>query len=1071
MSMFVPLRAVLCLLLGLVGALLASCQPQAVSEIEAINNRPQTWTKFVGIVRLEGEPLLATLTYDDAEGTSKRQGAASAAVIDAQHKEALLAEQERVVAELLALSDEVKVLFRYRLVLNALAIVAPESLRPRIEDLAGVAMVANQTFFNPPQPYVFNTDEDEGTAEQEPLAADSAAFIGSRAVHEKLRVPNHEGELVPVRGQGMRVAVIDTGIDYMHKMFGGTGNVDDYKNNDPAVVEPDSFPTNKVIAGIDLVGSEYNPMEGNIERHIPRGDADPLDEGMHGTHVAGTVAGIGDGINTYDGVAPDASLLAVKVFGAGSTSDVIIVKALEYALDPNGDLDLSDHAHVANLSLGSSYGGPNALYRDAIRNAVKGGMVVVAAAGNAGGYEYITGEPASVEASISVAASIDDAEHNWKIPAIEFSHGDEQSIMSEAVESPMAKSIDDVGELTAPVYHIGVADQDLSDEQKAQLQGKVALIDRGIVTFVAKIDRALAAGAIGVVMINNIDSAPIPMGGDKEYEVPAVMISKQAGEQVKTALQDGEVNVIFKPGLVIEKKELIDTLAGFSSHGPRGFDSLLKPEITAPGVAITSAFSGHGERSIRVSGTSMAAPHVSGVVALLRQYRPTLAPMLFKNLLMAKPKIIHATDGTRYRTYQQGAGRVDALQAAMAEVVFQPAGLSLGRVLVSADKRIAGHFALRNLSDKDVTYTLHVDVMEGLAFSMPEQVTLAAGAEERVSFVLHIEVDKLNDFYTNLDGYIEARNGEHVAARLPLVVGVQRLARMQAQDAVVYAGSEEESYRALVDVEFNNKGASDGEALLFNLLSHDKRVEHVRHANFSDNAVCDLQSAGYRVVEQQIDGQREMVLQFAAKLYHPRTRWNFCALSVQFDADGDGIAEQELVGDTVDSMREGAPDEASPFLSFLTDAHKMRAIRRAYELEGKEQNYLGAIVSYLPLNNYNNSTLIVASALLRDVVTDVNGDLRLRLAVERADRQLRGVDYLADHDQHWQTVTPTQDGMGFWGMPASLVIPAGGTGKVMLSKGGDIDTRLIAYFPHNASTFSPLREDYQSHVFRMRYQP
>ena len=1043
---------------------LASCQPQPVSEVEAISNRPQTRTQFVGMVRLKGEPLVATLTHDEA----------GKPVVDAQHKEALLAEQERVIAELQALSDEVKVIYRYRLLLNAVAIVAPEALRERIEALAGVMMVANQTFFKPPRPQTVSDDDDdnEETTEQKPLTADSAAFIGSRAVHEQLRVPNQAGEQVPVRGQGMRVAIIDTGIDYMHKMFGGTGVVDDYKNNDPAVVEPDSFPTAKVIGGIDLVGSDYNPMAGNKDRLIPQGDADPLDEGMHGTHVAGTVAGVGDGINTYDGVAPEASLLAIKVFGAGSTGDTVIIRGLEYALDPNGDLDLSDRAHVANLSLGSSFGGPNVLYREAINNMLKGGTVVVASAGNHGSYDYITGEPASVDAAISVAASVDDAEHNWKIPAISFDYSD-QNVTFEAVESPMAKSIADVGEMSAPVYHIGVADQDLTDEQKTQLQGKVALIDRGIVTFVAKIDRALAAGAIGVVMVNNVDTAPIPMGGDKEYEIPAVMISKQAGERVKTGLTEGEVVVYFKPDLIIEKRELIDTLAGFSSHGPRNYDSLLKPEIAAPGVAITSAFAGHGERGVRVSGTSMAAPHVSGVVALLRQYHPTLAPTRIKSLLTARAKIIHSPEGTRYRTYQQGAGRVEALQAATAEAVFYPAALSLGRVLVSADKRIAGHFTVHNLSDKEVTLTLHTDVMAGLTFSMPAQITLAAGAEQRIGFALHIEADKLQQFYSNLDGYIEARQGEQLVARLPLVVGVQRLARMQAGTARVYAGSQEESFRALVDVEFTNRGASDGEALLFNLLGRDERIEGVRHAHASDLAVCDLQSAGYRVIEQKIGDKIEQVLQFAAKLYHPRTKWNYCALSVQFDADGDGVADQELVGDTVDAMQEGYPDEESQFLSFLTDAHKMRAIRRAYELEGGERNYLSAIVSYLPLANYNHATLVVASALLRDVVTNAEGDLRLRLAVERADRAeaTGGIDYLATHTDKWQAVNASKDGVGFWGMPHTVVVPAGGTGTVTLSRGGAFDTRLIAYFPHNATTFSPLHRDYQSKVVGLRYQP
>ena len=378
-----------CLLFMLVGVVLAGCQPLPTGETEAISNQPQTWKKFIAIVRLQGKSLLETLVVD-GEG---RQ------VIDSTHKEALLAEQERLIAELQALSDEVMVLYRYRLVLNALAVVAPQEIKEQIESLDGVMMVAEATAFNPPQPmFVAAENEEDG----EPLPVDSAAFIGSREVHDKLRAPNRDGVPVPVRGEGMRVAIIDTGIDYMHKAFGGSGVVDDYKNNDPAVIEPDTFPTRKVVAGIDLVGDDYDASDGNIEKHIPRSDPDPLDEGMHGTHVAGIVAGVGDGTHTHDGVAPDASLMAIKVFANGSTSDVVIIKALEYALDPNEDFNLSDGAQVANLSLGSGFGSPNSIYSDAVSNALRGGLVVVAAAGNLGRYDYIVSEPSTAEAAISV---------------------------------------------------------------------------------------------------------------------------------------------------------------------------------------------------------------------------------------------------------------------------------------------------------------------------------------------------------------------------------------------------------------------------------------------------------------------------------------------------------------------------------------------------------------------------------------------------------------------------------------------------------------------------------------------
>jgi subtilisin family serine protease len=119
-----------------------------------------------------------------------------------------------------------------------------------------------------------------------------------------------------------------------------------------------------------------------------------LDEATHGTHVAGTVAGLGDGVNTYDGVAPDAALYAIKVFGAkGGTSDEVVIAALEYAADPTGDLSFQQQLDVVNLSLGSNYGNPHIMYNHAIKNLVRGGTVVVASGGNSGDSSYIVGAP------------------------------------------------------------------------------------------------------------------------------------------------------------------------------------------------------------------------------------------------------------------------------------------------------------------------------------------------------------------------------------------------------------------------------------------------------------------------------------------------------------------------------------------------------------------------------------------------------------------------------------------------------------------------------------------------------
>jgi len=99
---------------------------------------------------------------------------------------------------------------------------------------------------------------------------------------------------------------------------------------------------------------------------------------------------------------------------SGSTSDSVVLAAFEYSVDPNNDFDLSDSLDVLNLSLGSGYGTPHQFYNYAITNLVEYGMVVVASAGNSGDVNYITGSPGTSDDALSVAAGIDDMEHNWK---------------------------------------------------------------------------------------------------------------------------------------------------------------------------------------------------------------------------------------------------------------------------------------------------------------------------------------------------------------------------------------------------------------------------------------------------------------------------------------------------------------------------------------------------------------------------------------------------------------------------------------------------------------------------------
>jgi subtilisin family serine protease len=204
-------------------------------------------------------------------------------------------------------------------------------------------------------------------------------------------------------GEGVSIAIIDTGIDYTHASFGGAGTSGAYDANNPNIIEPSSFPTSKVVGGHDFAGPTYDPSSEDTSDPDP--DGDPLDVHGHGTHVAGSAAGI-DGVNP-PGVAPDADLYALKVFGDVAGSTDLVSDAIEFALDPNGDLSTDDHVDVINMSLGSPYGHPDDPSAIAAANAVDLGVVVVAAAGNEGTPSYIAGSPAVAEGVISVAASID----------------------------------------------------------------------------------------------------------------------------------------------------------------------------------------------------------------------------------------------------------------------------------------------------------------------------------------------------------------------------------------------------------------------------------------------------------------------------------------------------------------------------------------------------------------------------------------------------------------------------------------------------------------------------------------
>lgn len=1029
---------------------LASCSnPSDSSNTEAITNRPQNYDRFMAVIKLQAPALLTSAVREN--GVTK---------IDPALRDEILAEQDAFVAKLANISPEIKVLFKYRFVLNAVAIVAPKSLESQFKDLSGVSYVEGDRPFARMAPVQVNA---ESAASEDITKKNSAIFLGARRIASELKAKDSAGNEIPVDGKGIRVGVIDTGIDYTHAMFGGEGTEEAYKRIDPNIVQPGTFPTKKVVGGRDFVGTEFDSNAPDFNRHIPLSDDNPIDEGGHGSHVSGTIAGMGDDVETYSGMAPEASLYGLKVFGKeGSTSDSIVIAALEYAANPSGDLDPKDQLDVVNLSLGSGFGTPHLLYSEAMRNLIIGGTSVVASAGNSGAFGFIVGAPSTTEETLSVAASIDDMDHNWKFGAVVFSTPTAPEILTEAVEASFAKPITEAGDIQGKLVYIGLADKDLTAEQRTALNGNVALIDRGVVTFFDKAKRAADGGAIGIVVANNQPGDPMVMGGDGSVSIPDIMITQSLGQRLKADMAQGEVRIKFKTDKRIEKPELVDSITNFSSQGPRSVDALIKPEVAAPGSNVISAAMGKGRKGVKFSGTSMASPHVTGIMALMRQYHPELTPLEMKALLINTAKIIKDTSGQLYPISRTGMGRIQAYEALTSPILVTKPTMSLGEISIETQKTVLQNFDVRNLTDKAISLSLSVAADEGLQFSMPATLELGPKEVKKVAVEVKIAPPSIQGAAKELDARIAFKTADKgEIAHLPVLAMVKKISRIKVAGLNIAAASDDDAAGAKVELSLKNEGTVEGVALPFNYLGGDDRAVAERE-NPSRINDCDMQSAGWRIVSKDIEGKKTDMLEVAVKLYHPLTSWQVCDVSVLFDSNGDGVADQELVGTNMATMTANQAQVAM-FGSLLTDAAKMRSIRKTYEEAFPKgvENYTEAIIDMQDYLSFEHATVAVLQADLSKIAKTAAGDLRIKVATLNTNVNVpEGDDYLGKEDARWDTITPTVDGQAFVSLPETIAVKANETVKISATK-GNAKGRLVVYMPNNMTTFSEIATDKQ----------
>ena len=575
-------------------------------------------------------------------------------------------------------------------------------------------------------------------------------------------------------GKDVTVGIIDTGIDYTHADFGGSGSVEEYQaiRAAEAAPAPGVYPSAKVVGGHDFVGNSYNadPGAGAAYQPVPMPDENPLDCNGHGTHVAGTTAGYGvnaDG-STYrggygsgfdasalqigPGMAPDASLYALKVFGCEGSTDVTI-EALEWAMDPDGDGSIADHLDVVNLSLGSDYGLADDADAMAADQAMANGMLVVMSAGNAGDSYDIGGSPGNAPRGIGVAASNDGygVFDGWQVVSGGGPAGIRPGLRSVAYSD--VEGTEQRPDVTAPVT-LPIAGDDPAGcaPWTGDYSGQIVLIQAAGFTGCGSVGKGANArdhGAAGFMIIGDDDLLETGITGDAT--IPGILTTATDGSALAAAAATGTVTVTFGPGLkdraVVSDPAQVDLLASFSSRGTRQAGDL-KPDVSAPGVTLYSASVGTGTQGVSESGTSMAAPTTSGVTALIRAAHPDWTTEEVKaDLMNTAGHDVHTADGTVYGPNRQGAGRIDARAALINEVLaYADAGsgvvsASFGVVEVAGGKVSQTRtITVANKGTTPVTYTPSYEALAeqpGVSYSVrPAKLTVRPGGTGTVTVTL-----------------------------------------------------------------------------------------------------------------------------------------------------------------------------------------------------------------------------------------------------------------------------------------------------------------------------------------------
>ncbi|KAJ3469456.1 hypothetical protein MRS44_003521 [Fusarium solani] len=487
-------------------------------------------------------------------------------------------------------------------------------------------------------------------------------------------------------GKGIKVALVDSGVDYTHPALGGCFG-----------------PGCLVSFGTDLVGDTYNG------KNAATPDDDPQDCEGHGTHTAGTLAAQANSMG-FTGAAPGVTIGAYRAFGCkGESGNDILIAAFNRAFE--------DGADIISASIGGPAGWSEDPWAVAVSRIVDQGVPCILSAGNAGEAGLFYANTAGNGKHVTAVASFDNTKSLalFNVSHYTVNDGPKHEFGSLAGAPDAWKGVK--LPLWALNYNTTVADDACNPlpANTPDLSKYIALIRRGTCTFEVKATNLAKFGAQYMMIYSNLERLmPYDVSMVAGIKAAAIVSPSQGvewmkhlskGEKVVLEMSDGS------DGNVMLQETVNNITAGavsaFTSWGPT-WEMDVKPQFGAPGGEILSTYPRDQGSFAVLSGTSMATPLLAGIVALIAEVRGTLDPIFIENLLSATSKPQLFNDGKAFYRFlapvpQQGGGIVQAHDAAHSKILLSPSSLSFN----DTDHFVESlNFTLKNTGREEVEFQI-----------------------------------------------------------------------------------------------------------------------------------------------------------------------------------------------------------------------------------------------------------------------------------------------------------------------------------------------------------------------------